>query len=188
MPATSLSLLDRLRRPGRSDAWDRFARLYAPLLIRWAEFQGLRGADAEDLTQTVLVKLLRLLPAYRRAEGQTFRGWLFAVCRNECRDFRSRQATRPLPAAAGLSDVAAGSSTADDPDEAEYRRRLVRRALDLARPDFAPATWTAFVRHVLDGRPAPEVARELGLTANAVYLARHRVLTRVREDLAGLLD
>ena len=185
--ATSLTLLDRLRKPGHPDAWDRFVQLYAPMLLRWTELQGFRGADAEDLTQTVLLKLIRLLPSYEQREGQSFRGWLFTICRNECRDFRSRRATRPLPVSDGLSDVA-DRPLADDLGEAEYRRQVVRRALELVRPDFTPATWDAFTRFVLDGRPATDVARELGTTANAVYLARNRVLTRMRTEVSGLLD
>ncbi len=187
MPTTSLTLLDRLRRPGNPDAWNRFVRLYAPLFVRWAQLQDFQGADAEDLAQIVLVKLIRLLPGYERRDGRTFRGWLFTICRNEGRDFRSRPSTRALPGPDGLSTVAVPPPS-EDPDEGEYRRHLVRRALELVRPDFAPATWTAFSRFVLDGCPAPEVARELGVSANAVYLARNRVLTRVREELAGLLD
>jgi RNA polymerase sigma-70 factor (ECF subfamily) len=185
MPTTSLTLLDRLRRPGQPEAWDRFVRLYAPLLLQWAEHQGFEAADAEDLTKTVLVKLIRRLPTYERRDGQSFRGWLFTVCRNECHDFRTRKATRALPGDVGLETVAAPR---DDPDETEYRRHLVRRALELVRTDFSAETWTAFTRFVLDDRSAPEVARELGVTPNAVYLARNRVLTRVREELTGFLD
>lgn len=189
MSTTSLTLLDRLRQPDQPDAWDRFVRLYAPLLLRWAELQGVRGTDAEDLAQAVLLKLLRLLPSYRPAAGGSFRGWLFTICRNECRDFQTRRNTRPLPAAAGLETVPAAAPTAtDDLDEAEYRRRLVRRALELVRGDFTAPTWAAFEAFVLDGRPAAEVAAELGTSANAVYLARNRVLTRVRAELAGLFD
>jgi len=187
MSTTSLTLLDRLRQPGHPEAWERFARLYSPLLIRWAEFQGFQDADAEDLAQTVLVKLIRLLPRYERADGQTFRGWLFAICKNECRDFRTRRATRSLPGNAGLAEVAEPSPV-DDPDEAEYRRRLVRRAMELIRKDFAPATWDAFEQFAMSGRAAADVARELGTSANAVYLARNRILTRLREELDGLLD
>jgi RNA polymerase sigma-70 factor, ECF subfamily len=186
MPTTSLTLLDRLRRPDQPEAWDRFVRLYAPLILRWAAHQGFEAADAEDLTQTVLVKLIRRLPTYERHDGQSFRGWLFTVCRNECHDFRTHKATRPLPGADGLETVAAPRDSA--PDEDEYRRHLVHHALELVRTDFSAETWTAFTRFVLDGRSAPEVARELGVTPNAVYLARNRVLTRVREELAGLLD
>jgi RNA polymerase sigma-70 factor (ECF subfamily) len=187
MSATSLTLLDRLRRPDQGDAWSRFARLYTPLLLRWAHRQGLHAADAEDLAQAVLLKLVRLLPAYESRDGCPFRAWLFTVCRNECRDFRTRRATCPLPGANGLAELAA-PPPADDPEEQEYRRFLIHRALELVRTDFSPATWTAFSRFVLDGVPAPEVARVLGTTPNAVYLARNRVLTRLREELAGLLD
>ncbi|QJX00766.1 RNA polymerase sigma factor [Frigoriglobus tundricola] len=187
MSTTSLTLLDRLRHPSQPDAWDRFVRLYTPLLLRWAALQGFQDADAEDLAQTVLVKLVRVLPTYEKRDGQTFRGWLFTICRNECRDFRAVRATRPLPTADGLATVAERQPITEV-TEAEYRRRLVQRALELVRADFTPAVWDAFIRYVIDRRPAAEVARELGTTANAVYLARHRVLTRVRQELAGLID
>jgi RNA polymerase sigma-70 factor (ECF subfamily) len=187
MPTTSLTLLDRLRQPGHADAWDRFVRLYTPLLLHWAQRQGLHLADAEDLTQAVLVKVIRLLPSYERRNSQTFRGWLFTICRNECRDFRTRRATRPLPSAEGL-DVAVAPPRADDPDEAEYSRRVVVRALELVRADFTPDVWAAFTGFAFDGRPAAEVAYALNTTANAVYQARYRVLRRLRDELGGLLD
>jgi RNA polymerase sigma-70 factor, ECF subfamily len=185
--STSLTLLDRLRQPDQTEAWNRFVNLYAPLLVRWAELQGFQDADAEDLAQTVLLKLIRLLPVYKRTDGQTFRGWLFTICRNECRDFRSHRATRSLPGVEGLSRVE-DRSLPDDLDESEYRHRLVHRALELVRSDFTPETWDAFKGFMLDGRPAQDVARELGVTPNAVYLARNRVLTRVRQELDGLID
>lgn len=187
MTATPLSLLERLRGPEEPAAWDRFVRLYAPLLLRWGELQGFQEADARDLAQAVLLKLVRLLPTYRRSDGQSFRGWLFTLCRNEGRDYRTRKATRPLPPAAGLETVAE-EPPGPDLEEAEYRRLLLRRALDVVRPDFGASTWNAFTRFVLQGQPAPEVAAALGLTPNAVYLARNRVLTRLRAELAGLLD
>jgi RNA polymerase sigma-70 factor (ECF subfamily) len=187
MPTTSLSLLDRLRQSPQPDSWDRFVRLYAPLLLAWARQQHLQDADAEDVVQRVFLKLLRLLPAYQRAEGQGFRGWLFTLCRNECRDFHTRRATRTLPTSEGLSETP-DRPTPDDSDEGEYRRRLVRRALELVRSDFSPSTWEAFTQFVLQGRPAAEVAASLGISTNAVYLARNRVLTRLRQELAGFLD
>ncbi|WP_171470732.1 RNA polymerase sigma factor [Frigoriglobus tundricola] len=188
MADTSLTLLDRLRRPDQPDAWDRFARLYAPLLLEWARARGLQSADAEDLVQTVLVKLIRRLPTYERRDGQTFRGWLFTVCRNECHNFRTRPATRPVPGTDDPLATVLSPAAGDDPDEAEYRRALLHRALAVVRADFSPAVWAAFTRCALDGAPADRVAAELGVTANAVYLARNRVLTRVRSELAGLLD
>jgi RNA polymerase sigma-70 factor (ECF subfamily) len=187
MPTTSLTLLDRLRQPDQTDAWDRFAKLYAPLLLRWATLQGFQSADAEDLVQITLLKLIRVLPSYQKQDGRPFRSWLFTICRNECRDFRSRRATRSLPSSHGLADVASPNS-ATELGEAEYRRWLVHQVLGLIRSDFTPATWAAFHKFVLEGCPASEVAREVGISVNAVYLARNRVLTRIREELAGLID
>jgi RNA polymerase sigma factor (sigma-70 family) len=187
MATTSLTLLDRLRRPDQVDAWERFVQLYAPILLHWAELQGFQGADAEDLSQTVLLKLIRLLPGYERKEGHSFRGWLFTICRNECRDFRIRRATRALQTTDGLGDIA-DESNPGDLDEAEYRKWLVHRTLELIRPDFSSDTWLAFTQFVLEGQPAAPVAKRLGITANAVYLARNRVLTRLRQELAGLLE
>ncbi|MDB5307935.1 MAG: polymerase sigma factor [Gemmataceae bacterium] len=185
---TSASLLAQLRQPYQPPAaWERFVSLYTPLLLTWSRRQGFQEADASDLAQDVLIKLVRLLPAYARGEGQSFRGWLFHVCRNQCRDFRRRKNTRPLPGAEGLSGVDIGSPVAEL-EEAEYRRELVHRCQELIRPDFNDATWAAFTGVAVEGRSAAEVAAELKLSANAVYMARHRVLARLREELEGLLD
>jgi len=187
MLTTSLSLLDRLRHPDQPAAWELFVRLYAPLLVSWAKRQGFQDADAADLIQDVLIKLIRLLPGYERGKGQSFRGWLSHVTVNQCRDFRRRVATRALPEANGLSGVE-DLSPAEDIDELEYRRALLGRGMEMIRPEFNDKTWAAFQGLLLDGRTAAEVASELGMTENAAYLARHRVLTRLREELAGLLD
>ncbi len=187
MLTTSPTLLARLREPGQHDAWERFVRLYTPLLLEWSKRQQFQDADAADLTQEVLVKLIHLLPGYERRPGDSFRGWLCRVTTNQCRDFRRRKATRPLPADQGLS-ADLGERSPPDFEEVEYRRALVGRGLELIRPDFNDATWAAFEAVMVHGRPVPEVADELGLTSNAVYLARHRVLTRLREELDGFLD
>jgi RNA polymerase sigma-70 factor (ECF subfamily) len=187
MLTTSTNLLNRLRQPDGPDAWGRFVHLYAPLLLVWARRQGLREADAEDLVQDVLLKLLRKLPTYERGEGQSFRGWLFRVIVRQCHDFRRRKATRALPAGAGLSEVVEDSPVSDL-EEAEYRSLLVRRGLDLIRADFSETTWAAFLGVMVEGRAVGDVAAALHMTDNAVYLARYRVLTRLRQELDGLLD
>jgi len=187
MHTTSPTLLARLADSGPPDAWDRFVRLYTPLLLHWARAQGLQQADAADLVQQVLLKLVRVLPEYRCGAGQSFRGWLFRVAVNQAQDFRRRRATRPLPGANGLSGVAIADAVGEM-DEAEYRAALVRRGLELVRPDFSEATWAAFTRLVVDGQPVPAVAAALAISENAVYMARHRVLARLRQELGGLLD
>jgi RNA polymerase sigma-70 factor (ECF subfamily) len=132
----------------------------------------------------VLVKLLHLLPTYQRAAGQSFRGWLYKVTANLCVDFR-RKATRPLPGAEGLSGV---DQPVVEVDEVEYRQLLARRAMELLRPDFNDQTWAAFSGVRVEDRPVREVAAQLGVSENAVYLACPRVMTRLREELGELLD
>ena len=85
-------------------------------------------------------------------------------------------------------DTAAAPDPFDSLIETEYRQQLAMRALELMQADFQPATWKACWEHAACGRPAAEVAAELGLTVNAVYLATSRVLRRLRQELEGLLD
>ncbi|MCI0700216.1 MAG: sigma-70 family RNA polymerase sigma factor [Planctomycetia bacterium] len=186
-PSTSLTLLDRLRLPHQPDAWERFVKLYTPLLRDWARRQGFQEADAEDLTQEVLVKLTNELPHYNRKDGQTFRGWLFRVTANQCIDFRRRRATRKLPGADGLSGVGDDSPLSEFV-EGDYRRALVHRGLEMIRSEFTDRTMSAFEQVMIQGRSVPEVAASLGLTENAVFLARHRVLTRLRQEIEGFLE
>jgi RNA polymerase sigma-70 factor (ECF subfamily) len=187
MLTTAITLLEKLRQPGHPEAWPRFVRLYAPLLLGLARRQGFQDADGRDLTQEVFLKLTKELPAYRRGEGQTFRGWLASVVRNQANDYRRRKATRPLPSADGLSGAEC-PHLGDGWDEDEYRLMLVRRAMDIIRGDFSAATWAAFSGVMLEGKTATQVATALGTDTNVVYLARNRVLTRLREEVAGLME
>lgn len=185
-PPTSLTLLEQVRTPGRSEAWNRFVLLYTPLLRVWAGRNGFQDADAADLAQEVLVKLMDALPQYRKGDGQSFRGWLYRVTANQCRDFRRRVATRALPNADGLSTVE--DAPLSEFEENEYRRAIVNRALALIRPEFGEQAWAAFTKLMIENRATAEVARELGVSENAVYLARHRVLTRLRREIDGFLE
>jgi RNA polymerase sigma-70 factor (ECF subfamily) len=187
MSSTPHSLIVRLQEPGNREAWPRFVELYTPLLVYWARQLGLQEADAADLIQEVFAVLLRELPRFRRQPGKRFRGWLWTVFRNKHREGQRRQASRPAETAGPLPDTL-DAPEADTLDEEEYRQYLVNRALDLMRTEFEPATWQACWQLVSDGRPAAEVAAALGLSVNAVYLAKSRVLRRLREELDGLLE
>lgn len=185
-PPTSLTLLNQLQRPHNGAAWERFVSLYAPLLRGWARARARDAASADDLVQTVFLKLQTALPKYLREDGKAFRSWLWTVTQNAARDFARGRATGALPTADGLTDVI------DDPppdfDELEHRRFVVNRALALVRPEISAQTWAAFAGVMLHNRPAAEVAAELGVTANAVFLAQNRVLARLRREVDGLLD
>jgi len=190
MHTTSVTLLEALRDGKAQESWRRFVKLYSPLLLQWARQLGLQDSDAADLVQDVFVTLVAKLPGFEYDRDKSFRRWLHTVLRNRWRDWQRRKAVLGL---------ATGNSTvireAPDDDEStaeitavEYQRQLFSRALQLLKDEFQPATWRAFWEHGVNSRSAAEVARELGLTAGAVYAAKFRVMTRLREDLAGLVD
>jgi RNA polymerase sigma-70 factor (ECF subfamily) len=184
---TSASLLERLKRPAQEQAWARFVELYTPLLYGWARRSGCPEADAADLVQEVLTLLVRKLPEFSYDRHKSFRAWLRTVAHNCWNNLRRRAV---LPRAATTPDLDA--LPAPDPSdpfwETEYRQRLVARALSLMQADFEPTTWKACWEYVVAGRPAAQVARELGIRTGTVYAAKSRVLSRLRQELAGLLD
>lgn len=188
--STSLTLLDQLCQAGEPDrdAWAQFARLYTPLLYNRAARLGLRGADADDLIQDVIVRVLNALPGFERQGTGSFRRWLSTIISNQCNDFYRRRG-RDGKDRERWASVHRGEDTPfAEIEEDEHRRYLAHRAFELLRAEFSPETAKAFELHVLDGKSAPDAARELGITANAVYLARHRVLTRLREKFREFLE
>ena len=186
MDRTPASLLQRLRRPGEPEAWARFVELFTPLIYYWARRLGLQHQDAADLVQDVFTLLVQKLPAFSYDRHKSFRGWLRTVTLNKWRD-RCRRRTVPVEKNA-VPDELPGPEAADAFWETEYRHQLVGQALEVMRAEFQPTTWKACWELVVTGRPAAEVAAELGVSENAVYIARSRVLGRLRRELEGLLD
>lgn len=186
MSTTPVSLLQRLHSQPDETDWSRFVELYTPLIYYWVCQMGFKDADAADLMQDIFLLLLDKLPRFEYQPERSFRAWLRVVCQNRCRDFLRR---KPHVAHGPLVDDLPDNSpdAASVWDEQEYRRHLVGRALELMQHDFQPTTWQACWRHVVEGKSAIEVGRELGITANAVYLAKSRVLRRLRGELDGLL-
>ncbi len=188
MERTPASLLEQVRNPADQEAWRRFVTHYTPLLYHWARGLGLRTAAAADLVQDVFITLLRNLPEFRYDRHKSFRGWLRAVALNKWRDDRRRRLSSPTEENYGPPPEPPAPDGALVFEEAEYHKYLAIHALRVMQAEFRPATWKACWEHVVVGRPAAEVAAELGVTVNAVYLAKCHVLSRLREEMAGLLD
>lgn len=184
MESTSASLLQRLKRPGATSAWDRFVDLYSPLLYHWAIRLGLQEADAADLVQEVFVILVRKLPEFEYDRSQSFRAWLKTVVLNQWR----QRARARVPAAEGALDDVAAPEALDAMEEEEYRRFLIQRALRLIEPEFSPTFWMAFHQYALMGRPPQVVARELKIATGTVYSIKAKVLHRLRQELIELID
>jgi RNA polymerase sigma-70 factor (ECF subfamily) len=189
-PTTRLTLLVRLRDVGNAEAWAEFVDLYAPLLYRLARRHGLQDADAADLTQDVLRAVVNALPrlAYDPGRG-SFRGWLFTVARNQLRKFANARKRQPRGSGGDGTDELLRQQPAPEEEaawEREYRQRVFAWAAEQVRDRFRPATWQAFWRTFVEGRDPRAVGEGLGLSVGAVYIARNRVLARIREQVRRL--
>ena len=187
MNSTHPSLLERLRRPDDDEAWDRFVRLYTPLLFHWARGAGFAIRTPADLVQDVLVVLVRKLPHFCYNPQKGFRAWLRTVTLNKWRE-RLRRAAPEAPEGARILDGLACPDSMALFEETEYRQELVRQALNVLRGEFPDRTWQAFWRFAVDGEAAAAVADALGWRVGSVYAAKLRVLARLRQELDGLTD
>lgn len=189
MEDTSPSLLLRLRKGGSRADWDRVVDLYTPVLMTWATRAGLQHDDALDLVQEVMLTLLRKLPGFEYNPQQRFRAWLKTILMNKWRDRARRSMASPeMNGERDLTEVAAGEDPAEIFWQEEHRQVLTRRALELMKADFKEETWRACWMTVVDGRNVAETATDLGISQNAVYIARHRVLLRLKAELMEFLD
>ena len=187
---TSLSLLERARSRDPM-AWQKLVQLYSPLAFSWARRAGLGDADAADLVQEVWQSVAAALDRFRRdGAGATFRGWLWTITRNKLNDhFRTR---RGKPEAAGGTEAKQMLEAVPEQEPADEAgsegHGLLHRTLELIRPEFEERTWRAFWGVTVEGRSAADVGEALGMAANAVHQARFRVLRRLREEMAGLVE
>ncbi len=188
----SSSLLERLYVQD-PEAWRRLVRLYYPLVHGWGQRAGLQAEDAADVAQEVFRVLARGITRFRREGGQnSFRGWLWGITHRELLAHRRRQ--KPQGVGAGgseaqrrLAELPASEELSSE-DVQGARQNLVQRALALLRSEFEDRTWQAFWRAAVEEHAPADIATDLGMSVNAVYLARSRVLRRLREEFAELLD
>lgn len=194
---TSLTLLQRVR-AGDELGWEKFVQMYGPLVYSWCRRAGLSPEDAGDVSQDVFATLAKKLDFFQnRQPGDSFRRWLKTVTNNRARDLHRRQRDRPQARGGTTAQLQMAAHPAGEKDElfdesdderAEESNHLLRRATELVRADFEPATWQAFWQTVVEGRATADVAADLQLSANAVRVAKSRVRARLREEMVGLLD
>jgi RNA polymerase sigma-70 factor (ECF subfamily) len=185
-------LLVRIRDRGDRAAWEQFAGLYTPLLLRFARRHGLQEADAHDLVQEVLKAVTTAAERleYDPRRG-SFRGWLYTVARSKLSNLlaaRARQAQGSGDTGVqGLLEQQPGPAADDSAEwDAEYERRLFAWAAEQVRADFQEKTWQAFWQSAVEGKPAAQVAEALGLSVGAVYVAKSRVMARLKEQVQEL--
>jgi RNA polymerase sigma factor (sigma-70 family) len=186
--ATRASLLLGIRDPKDSLAWGEFVQIYAPLIHAYGLRHGLQDSDAADLTQEVLRCLARSAPEFRYDPARgSFRGWLFAVTRNALRKMGARKARET----GGTGDTEVwqilqqqpAPSTDEEHWGRDYQWNLFQWAAEKVRAEFRASTWQAFWRTAVLGEGIDAVAATLGVSSGAVYVARSRVTTRIRETI-----
>jgi RNA polymerase sigma factor (sigma-70 family) len=188
-PHTSHSLLERARDSSDDVSWRKLTELYSPLIRRWVRPNVAQEADSEDVVQDVLATLVRELPRFEHNRNPgAFRTWLRSMTVNRLRVvWRTRPATTGDDVLARLLQLEDPASDLSRTWDEEHDRHVAGTMLDAIRLEFQPATWRAFESTVRDGLPTADVARELGLSVNAVLIAKSRVLKRLREKAGDLL-
>lgn len=190
-PLTRASLLVQLRDGANHGAWQEFISLYGPVVYGFARKRGLQDADAADMMQDVMRSVSSAIVRldYDRNQG-SFRGWLFTITRNKVFNFLSARRHRPQ----GSGDTTTNRLLDNQPDpgdgsetwEMEYQRRLAALAMERVKREFQENTWRAFWLTAVEGVAAAEAAREVGLSPGAIYVAKSRVLARLKEEVVTM--
>lgn len=190
-PLTSVTLLGRLRHlPADPRAWQEFVDCYGPKIYRWCRSSGLQEADAEDLTQSILLKLLRVMQTFEYDPTQRFRSWLRTVVHNAWHDLlRTMQRSRTESNANGAMTSLDTLEARDDLVtrlEAAYDRELYELAASRVRLRIAPQTWDVYRLSAIEQHSVTEVAESLNMKVAAVYKARNNVQKYLRDEIKYL--
>lgn len=187
MLSTRPSLLERVKDRADASSWREFEALYSPLIRRYARARGLNPADADDVAQECMGKLVKVMPKFEYDPGRgRFKNYLRSMANHAIESQRRRK--RPQ----AISGGAIGRMPAADDGRAEWEARWEREhlawCLKKLRGQFPAAHLSAFRLYALEGRPVNEVCERLGLTRNQVYLAKSRITRQLRAAMNDLLS
>jgi RNA polymerase sigma-70 factor (ECF subfamily) len=188
-PDTQSLLLANIQSLENREAWLEFAQLYRPVIYRMARRRGLQDADAQDLSQDVLIRISKAIHRWEPQAGIRFRHWLRKVASNAI--VTAVTQSTPLEIVGGS---AADQILADTPEVSaaktelydECFRELYLRAATIVKVDVSPVTWDAFEQTVIQGRTCEEAAESLGKSLGTIYAARSRILKRLQVEVQRL--
>jgi RNA polymerase sigma-70 factor (ECF subfamily) len=190
LPTTRVTLLTRLRQdPTDQAGWDEFVERYGRPIYRWCRQWKLQDADAEDVTQIILMKLTQKLRAFAYDPSRSFRAWLRTVAHNAWRDFEDRRHARPAGGGGHVQELLLSVEAREDLEqklEQAFDLELLEAAKMRVRLRVAPHTWEAFRLLALEGLPVAEVAARVQLQVAMVYVARSKVQKMLQEEIGKL--
>jgi RNA polymerase sigma-70 factor (ECF subfamily) len=188
---TRPSLLVRIRDTRDTESWGQFVDVYGPLIYRYARSRGLQDADAADLVQDVLVEVGRSIPVFQyQPERGRFRDWLGTLTRRQLGLLLEKRArggkVNGEAVRIALEQISAGQT--DTEWITAFQARVLQAAMERIRPHFHVDTWRAFERTWLEHQPVADVAVQLGMQPDSVYVAKSRVLKRLTEEVLALAE
>ncbi len=190
-PPTRASLLIRLRDGKDQIAWNEFVEIYGPLIYGFACSKGLQDADSADVVQDVISIVAKQMPRFEYDPGRgSFRGWLFTVAINSIRQAKNKE----KKSVRGSGDTVMQQVLAEQPDpddeqarwENQYQQHLFRWAAEQVRREIKPHTWKAFFQFAVEQKPVSQVAEDLAMSVGAVYIAKSRVIDRIRTRIQAV--
>jgi RNA polymerase sigma-70 factor (ECF subfamily) len=189
LPTTRITLLTQLRRdPSDQAGWDEFVERYGRHIFRWCRQWKLQDADAEDVTQDILVKLTQKLRSFEYDPSRSFRGWLKTVAHHAWRDFEDSRRRAHAATAEGQESILTLEAREDLVRKLEeaFDLELLETAKARVQMRVAPHTWEAFRLVALEGRPVAEVAPIVQMQVAMVYVARSKVQKMLQEEIRKL--
>lgn len=193
-PKTRISLVTRLKNAADHEAWNEFAAIYEPLVLRLLRRDGLQESDARDVCQQVLAAVAKDVNRWAPdGRDRSFRRWLFRIARNRVIKFLDGERKRPRAVGGSGAHVALEhardkSGALSDVFEREYRQQLLVQAAEAIRAEFRESTWEAFWLSAVDGKSIADVADQLGMSVGSVYVARSRIVSRLKSKVRDITD
>lgn len=187
---TSMSLLERARADDPT-AWERLVSLYSPLVYQWCRRWRLQPDDAENVAQEVFTAVSAGLHAFRKNEAaHSFRGWLRTIAHHKFVDHVRQSSSEPNAFGGNDANEMIQSVPFEDDEQSisAETKYLHQRAVELIKSHFKVLDWEAFERIVVRNESPKDVAESLSITVNSVYLAKSRILRRLREEFSDIIE
>ena len=187
-PITRPSLLLRVRDVNDNLAWTQFVEIYTPLIYGYCRSRGLQDGDAADVAQESMRAVAKAIGKFEYdPQRGKFRNWLLTVVQSKLYNFLAQQKRQPELAGETTLQLKLGPEAVEDATwEADYYRAIFNWAAERIRGEFQESTWQAFWRTTIDERDGKEVAESLGISVGAVYVAKSRVIARLKQEIRSV--